>query len=416
MSAEAAAKGCLYVLATPIGHLGDLTKRAGEVLESVDLVAAEDTRRTRKLLSHLGLKKELISYREQNREAAGRKILDALEEGRGVALVSDAGTPVVSDPGAELVCRAAGQGLTIIPIPGPSAVATALSVSGFGAERYTFAGFPPAKSKARREFLEELATRREPLVFFEAPHRLARSLADMRSVLGPRRAVLCRELTKLNEEIVRSDLDDLAVWSGENRVRGEMTLVVAGADKEPRPADRESILAAWQEAREKGLPPSRAAREVAVETGMSRSEVYRMGLDSEADRPADKGFRGGDDSVDQAPERQGMEDPPALSVSRKLTLTNSRGLHARSATRIIQVLQEFDCRAWFAKDGQVVEGDSILSLLTLNCPRGSVVEVSAQGPQAEPCLDKLGLLFARNFDEDSSFPWKLSPVPRPRPE
>ena len=398
MSGKDPGEGCLYLLATPIGNLGDLTQRAGQVLAAVDLVAAEDTRRSRKLLSHLGIKKELISYREQNQEAAGQRILAALGEGREVALVSDAGTPVISDPGADLVRLAVEQGFRVVPIPGPSAVATALSVSGLAAERYTFGGFLPARSKARCELLGELAERREPLVFFEAPHRLAASLADMRSVLGPRQAVLCRELTKLNEEIVRSDLDALAAWARERRVRGEITLVVAGADKEALPEDRESVLAAWQRARQAGHPPSRAAREAASETGLSRSQVYRLGLDYEAGGSRDHETLGEEDRVDQAPERQ--VKAAAGSAIRRLTLTNSRGLHARSATRIIRLLQEYDCQAWFSKDGQTVEGDSILSLLTLNCPRGSVVEVRAEGPGAEPCLDSLVLLFARNFDED----------------
>lgn len=400
MSEKDAAEGCLYLLATPIGNLGDLTRRAEQVLAEVDLVAAEDTRRSRKLLSHLGLKKELVSYREQNREAAGRRILDALELGRSVALVSDAGTPVVSDPGSDLVRQAAGQGLRIVPIPGPSAVATALSASGFAADRYTFAGFTPAKAKARRDLLEELKVRGEPLVFFEAPHRLADSLADMLSVLGPRPAVLCRELTKLNEEIIRSDLEGLAAWAAGNKVRGEITLVLAGAGKQPLPQDRESILEAWKRARAKGLPPSAAAREAAAETGLSRSQVYRLGLELETGGPSEEKPTGGEDKVERAPKTRAVETLEIESAVRRLTLTNSRGLHARSATRIIQLLQEYDCQAWFSKDGQTVEGDSILSLLTLNCPRGSVVEVRAEGSGAGSCLESLGLLFARNFDED----------------
>ncbi len=402
MSSTAVPRGRLYILATPIGNLGDLTHRAAQTLAQVDLVAAEDTRRTRKLLSHLGIKVELLSYREQNRTVAGDRVLAALEAGRDAALVSDAGTPVISDPGSDLVARAVEAGLTVVPIPGPSAVAAALSVSGFQADRYTFAGFLPAKTKARQEFLRELAPRREPLVFFEAPHRLAKSLGDILSVMGPRRAVLCRELTKINEEIVRGDLEDLSGWAaGADRIKGEITLILAGAPADARPDDRETVLREWQEARTKGLPPSQAAKEVASRTGLSRSEIYRLGLGHEQPAPPSQAARSKDGTKKElGSERLGMQDSPAISYTRKLTLTNTRGLHARSATRIIQLLQQFECKAWFVKNGQTVEGDSILSLLTLNCPRGSVVEVRVEGSQAEECLDELGLLFARNFDEE----------------
>ncbi len=401
MTGKESEQGHLYIVATPIGHLGDLTQRAVETLGQVDLVAAEDTRRTRKLLSHLRIKVELISYREQNRGPAGKRILDALAAGRDVALVSDAGTPVISDPGAELVQRAVVEKLPVIPIPGPSAVAAALSVSGIQADRYTFAGFPPAKAKARQEFFEELVLRRDALVFFEAPHRLAKSLADMLSVFGLREAVLCRELTKVNEEIIRSDLGELASWAAANRVRGEITLVLAGAAPEPPQVEPETILKAWKEARSQGLSPSRAAQEVAANSGLSRSRIYKMGLDHELEASAAASQSAeGEMRPDREPERPGMQEPLEISCARRLTVTAGRGLHARSATRIIKLLQEFECRVWFEKDGQVVEGDSILALLTLNCPRGSVVEVRAAGTDSEECLDRLGLLFARNFDED----------------
>jgi len=274
-------KGRLYVVATPIGHLEDLSPRAAHTLAEVDLIAAEDTRRTRKLVARLGLKVRMISYHEHNQAKAGPKVLKALDQGQKIALVTDAGTPALSDPGRNLVRKADEAGIEVVPIPGPSAVTAALSVSGMPADRFSFGGFPPAKAKARREFLETLAGRQETLVFFEAPHRLAASLAEMARVLGPRPVVLCRELTKLNEEVRRADLDELRDWAETAEIKGEVTLVVAGAPEEKEPPDRETVCRAWAECREKGLSASQAAREVAKLLGVPRAEVYRMGMDEE---------------------------------------------------------------------------------------------------------------------------------------
>ena len=385
-------KGKLFVVATPIGNLEDLTYRAARVLAEVGLVAAEDTRRTRKLISHLGLKVKLVSYHEHNRAAAGKKIMAALESGRDVALVTDAGTPSLSDPGPDLVRQALLAGLEVAPIPGPSAVAAALSVSGLGADRFFFAGYPPAKAGARRRFLEKLVSLEETLVFFEAPHRLAESLKEMALVFGDREAVLGRELTKLNEEVKRAGLPELALWAEEKVIKGESTLVVAGAVRTKPPVDEEALALAWRQARTKGLSASQVAKELAAELGVSRGEVYRIGLVLEKGPP--------EESSPAQPGKAGPTKGQKKPHTRSLTLTNSRGLHARAATRIIQHLQDYPCQVYFAKDGQTVEGDSILSLLTLNCPRGSQVEVRAEGEEAEACLDGLGLLFARNFDED----------------
>ncbi|MBW1713204.1 MAG: 16S rRNA (cytidine(1402)-2'-O)-methyltransferase [Deltaproteobacteria bacterium] len=281
---DPAPAGRLFVVATPIGHLGDLTVRAGQILAQVDLVAAEDTRRTRKLLSHLGVKVSLVSYRQHNQARAGPKLIKALEAGQDVALVTDAGTPSLSDPGRDLIKAALEARIKVIPLPGPSAVAAALSVSGLNADRFTFAGFLPAKAKARQELLEKLASRPETLVFFEAPHRLAESLADMAQALGPRRAVVCRELTKLNEEIIRADLVQLRAWAGERQVKGEVTLVVAGAEPNRPPADSAAVGRAWAECRSRGLSAAQAAKEVAQVLGLPRTEVYRLGLAQEEEK------------------------------------------------------------------------------------------------------------------------------------
>ncbi|MDY6850985.1 MAG: 16S rRNA (cytidine(1402)-2'-O)-methyltransferase, partial [Thermodesulfobacteriota bacterium] len=220
--------GILFVVATPLGNLEDITFRAVRVLGEAALVAAEDTRRTRKLLDHYGLKTRVISYREQNHAKVLPRLLTALQDGLDVALVTDAGTPGVSDPGALLVREAARLGAAVTPLPGPSAAACALSVAGLPADSFVFAGFLPARKKARLDFLTGMRFESRTLVFFEAPHRLIDSLADMREVLGRREAVLCREMTKLNEEFLRGTLADLSeeVTRREKKIRGEATVIV----------------------------------------------------------------------------------------------------------------------------------------------------------------------------------------------
>jgi 16S rRNA (cytidine1402-2'-O)-methyltransferase len=271
--------GTLYIVATPLGNLEDITHRALRILGSAALVAAEDTRRTRGLLTHFGLHAHLISYREQNHEAAGRRIIEELEQGRDVALVTDAGTPVLSDPGSDLVALAVGRGIPVCPIPGPSAPAAALSVSGLPGDQYLFAGFIPARPKDRRAFLENLARQPFTLVFFEAPHRLKASLADAAAVLGDRPAVLCRELTKLNEDIRRGTLTELARMYDEaqGRVRGEITLVVAGADQTADPAGEAFDLDVLvQRLKTDDRPVKAIVAEYEKAVPFSRSELYRL--------------------------------------------------------------------------------------------------------------------------------------------
>lgn len=269
------------IVATPLGNLEDLSARAAKSLAEAGIVAAEDTRRTRKLLSHLGISPRLISCREHNEAKVGPKLIEEIKAGVTVALVSDAGTPGLSDPGARLVAAAHAAGIRVEPIPGPSAVAAALSVSGLGADAFTFAGFPPAKAGARKRFLAGLADRAETLVFYEAPHRLAASLRDMAAILGPRSATLCRELTKLHEEIRSADLDRLARWAAEGEIKGEITLVVAGAEKGVAEADPQAVKELWRRLRAEGLSASQAAREAAARLGLSRAEVYRLGLEED---------------------------------------------------------------------------------------------------------------------------------------
>ena len=221
-------KGTLYIVSTPIGNMEDITLRALRVLKEVDLIAAEDTRRTGLLLKHYGVQTPLTSYFEGNEFKKREFILSRLKEGKKAALVSDAGTPGVSDPGFRLIQLAIENGIPIVPIPGPSAVITALSVSGLPTDAFLFKGFLPHKSKKRRDLLKELEQVRETLIFYESPHRLTETLKDISDILGNRDVVLTRELTKVYEEVLRGKASEIENQIGERKLKGEITLVVSG--------------------------------------------------------------------------------------------------------------------------------------------------------------------------------------------
>jgi len=271
-------KGTLYVVATPIGNLEDITRRAERVLREADLVAAEDTRRTRHLLSSLGINPPLHSHHEHNEAKSAAALVAELEQGKKVALVSDAGTPGLSDPGVRLVRLAQAAGIPVVPVPGPCALAAGISVAGMAGEEFTFLGFLPAKKSARRKKLLQIRDRTERLIFFEAPHRLNKSLRDMAEILGDREAALLRELTKLHEEIRRSSLRALAGEAERKIPKGEITLIVAGAvagaegDQAGLEAELRKRLA------EKNLPLKRLAEELARRRGLPRNYVYRRAL------------------------------------------------------------------------------------------------------------------------------------------
>ena len=222
--------GTLYLVPTPIGNLGDISRRIADTLGEVDFIAAEDTRVTLKLLNHLGLKKPMLSYYRHNTGAGGEAVLSRLLAGESCALVTDAGTPAVSDPGEELVALCAQRGVDVVAIPGPCALVTALAVSGLPTGRFTFEGFLAMNKKNRRTHLEELKGERRTMIFYEAPHKLCATLDDLAEAFGPgRRISLCRELTKLHEEVRRTTLGEAAEWYGANPPRGEFVLVVEGA-------------------------------------------------------------------------------------------------------------------------------------------------------------------------------------------
>ena len=268
----------LYVVATPLGNLGDLSPRAADVLRSVPVVAAEDTRRTRGLLSHLGAMPNVLSFHAHSGERRLETILEILADGRDVALCTDAGTPAVSDPGTELVAAAREQGITVVPIPGPSAVATALSAAGLAGDRYLFLGFLPRKGGERQRLLQRAASEEWSVVLFEAPPRLGALLADLAAVAGAgRRAVVARELTKLHEEIRAGTLAELAAHFEETAARGELTIVLEGTGAPPAEPDRsEEALEAAAGLLAEGLSRREVARRLTESHGLSRNDAYRL--------------------------------------------------------------------------------------------------------------------------------------------
>jgi 16S rRNA (cytidine1402-2'-O)-methyltransferase len=270
--------GTLYIVATPLGNLGDLSTRAAEVLRTVAVVAAEDTRRTRGLLTHLGASPQLLSYHAHSDDRRLERLLDILHEGRDVALVSDAGTPAVSDPGADLVAAARATGVTVVPIPGPSAVATALSAAGLKGERYLFLGFVPRKGGERARLLARAVAEEWSVVFFEAPPRLTDLLEDLaRAAGGTRRALVARELTKLHEELRLGTLDELARYYTEHPPRGELTIVLEGTGAPAEPPDRtgDAVEQATLLLAE-GLTRREVVRRLSESLGLSRNDAYRL--------------------------------------------------------------------------------------------------------------------------------------------
>jgi 16S rRNA (cytidine1402-2'-O)-methyltransferase len=269
--------GTLYVVATPLGNLGDLSDRAKQVLRAVPTVAAEDTRRARVLLEHAGARPKVLSYHAHSPEGRLDSLLELLSGGNDVAVIADAGTPAVSDPGAELARRARELGATVVAVPGPSAVAAALSISGFSADRYTFLGFLPRKGRDRRRLLENVAAATWTTVLFEAPPRLVKLLEDLGKVCGgEREAAVARELTKVYEELNAGTLDELAVYYEENPPKGEVTVLIAGHRGQPAEVDEEAVRARARTLLDEGLSRRDTAGRVAEEFALPRREAYRI--------------------------------------------------------------------------------------------------------------------------------------------
>lgn len=270
--------GTLYIVATPIGNLEDITLRALRVLKEADLIACEDTRHTRKLLSHFQISKPTVSYHEHNEHESAAELLKKLEDGLNVALVSDAGTPLISDPGFRIVKDAIGRGISVVPIPGPSGVITALSTSGLPTTEFAFVGFLPARRSARVAKFRELANIKSTIVLYEAPHRIKETIEDAREILGDRECVIARELTKLHEEFVRARLSEIEIQT--EKARGEIVLLIGPAVdhpvEQPEHTAAHSIFEQVQEIiRAEGLDQKDALKRVARARGISKSEAYR---------------------------------------------------------------------------------------------------------------------------------------------
>ena len=279
--------GTLYLCATPIGNLGDMTFRAVETLKKVSLIAAEDTRHTRKLTSHFDIHVPLTSYHEHNKQTKGPELVAKLLAGQDIALVSDAGLPGISDPGEELTQLAVQAGITVIPIPGACAALTALMASGLSTRGFLFAGFLPKATAARRIRLQALRSYPETLVFYESPHQLQKTLGELQTVLGDRQAVIGRELTKIHEEFYRALLSELAASFRQNPPRGEFVILVAGSDGETELAENSPIQRTDESIRQEverrvaaGENKKDAIRMIASQWGLSRRRVYQLALES----------------------------------------------------------------------------------------------------------------------------------------
>jgi 16S rRNA (cytidine1402-2'-O)-methyltransferase len=273
-------KGTLYIVATPIGNLEDITLRALRILKEADVIAAEDTRHSQKLLSHYGISKPLISYWGEREKVKAEEAVDMLLEGKSVALISDAGTPGISDPGSVLIRRAIGENISIVPIPGPSAAVAALSVSGLETGEFTFCGFLPPKESRRRKELQRLEFEQRTLVFYEAPHRIMETLQDMEELFGERSVVVIKELTKMHEEVLRGTVSEVFDRLGDTKIAGEYVIVVAGKPAMERPGIHDA-LKEIETLMKKGLGRKEAVKKIAVAYSLSKKELYDRSLEGE---------------------------------------------------------------------------------------------------------------------------------------
>ncbi len=269
--------GRLTLVGTPIGNLSDFSERAQQALRDCDFIAAEDTRVTLRLLNHFGIKKPLVSYFEHNKREKGEQLCQRMEAGEHCVLVSDAGMPAISDPGEDLVRLCRERGIPVGCVPGPSAVITALALSGLPAGRFTFEGFLSVSKRSRKEHLQSLVGETRTMIFYEAPHKLPYTLDDLLATLGDRPLALCRELTKLHEEVIVTTLAEAAAKYKEESPRGEFVLIVGGAEKEEDiPLTLDDAVALARRFMEEGAPVSMAAKRAAAETGIKKSDIYRV--------------------------------------------------------------------------------------------------------------------------------------------
>lgn len=270
--------GTLYIVATPIGNLEDMTLRAIRVLKEADLIAAEDTRHTRKLLDRYGIDTPLTSYHDHNKEEKAPVLVAKLLDGRSVALVSDAGTPGISDPGYFLINLAIHEEISVVPIPGATAAITALSISGLPTDSFVFEGFLPSKQGARTKRLQELSTEKRTIIFYEAPHRIIRTIEDMASALGERKAVVTRELTKVHEEVIRGTLPGVLDRLRKGVIKGEFTIIIHGAEEHPLQTDMDPKEYLRNLMLHRGLSKKEAVAVAAKELGLPKKDVYKESL------------------------------------------------------------------------------------------------------------------------------------------
>lgn len=270
-------QGRLTLVGTPIGNLSDMSERAVEALQTCDFIAAEDTRVTLRLLNHFGIKKPLVSYFEHNKREKGEQLCRRMEEGEHCVLVSDAGMPAISDPGEDLVRLCRDRGIPVGCVPGPSAVITALALSGMPAGRFTFEGFLSVSKRSRKEHLQSIKDEPRTMIFYEAPHKLPYTLEDLLKTLGDRPLALCRELTKLHEEVIVTTLAEAVETYQTETPRGEFVLIVGGAPKkEDEPLTLEDAVALAEDFLEEGASVSDAAKRAAAQTGLKKSDIYRL--------------------------------------------------------------------------------------------------------------------------------------------
>jgi len=266
----------LYVVGTPIGNMGDMSPRAVETLKSVDFIAAEDTRVTVKLLNHFGIKKPMVSYFEHNKHDKGEKIIDRILAGESCAIVTDAGMPCISDPGEDLIRQCEAAGVKTVVVPGPSAVISALAISGLETGRFTFEGFLSVNKKSRSEHLESLLSERRTMIFYEAPHKLNNTLQDFYETFGDRRLTIARELTKVHEEIIRTTTAKAAAAYTETPLKGEIVLILEGKKAEDSPQmSLEQAVAYAQNLIDGGMRPTEAAKEAAAMAGLKKNDIYK---------------------------------------------------------------------------------------------------------------------------------------------
>jgi 16S rRNA (cytidine1402-2'-O)-methyltransferase len=267
--------GKLYVVGTPIGNLGDLSPRAVETLEGVDFIAAEDTRVTLKLLNHFGIKKEMVSYFEHNKRERGEVIIARIQNGETCAIVTDAGMPAISDPGEDLVYLCHERGIEVESVPGPTAFATALAISGMHTGRFTFEGFLSVNKKSRREHLEELLGEKRTMVFYEAPHKLSATLDDMLAYFGDRPIAIVREITKIHEEVIRTTLAEASARYHEEKPKGEIVLIIEGKKEAENDLTLDDAIAKAQKLVDGGMSINAAAKEIAGVTPFKKGDIYK---------------------------------------------------------------------------------------------------------------------------------------------